>query len=336
MTRFLICGLGSIGRRHLRNLRALGQEDIVLLRTGKSTLPDEELADLPVESDLGRALERWRPEGVIVANPTSLHLQVALPAARAGCHLLLEKPISHSLEGIAELRAAIAHRGVHMLVGFQFRFHPVLQRVKHLLEAGEIGRPLYAQAHWGEYLPAWHPWEDYRKAYSARGDLGGGVVLTLCHPFDYLCWLLGEVTGLTALTGKLSDLPISVEDSAEVLLEFACGAHGGIHLDYVQRPPAHWLEIIGTRGTLRWDDADGTAHLFRAEAGDRETFSPPAGFERNDLFLAEIRHFIALVEGSDQAPVCTLDDGISALRLALDTLASSRERQWVLSEGRER
>src|SRR5512146_698166 len=101
---FLIAGLGSIGRRHFRNLIALGEKDIVLLRTRKATLPDDELAGYPVETDIHEALKKYKPDAVIVANPTALHLDIAIPAAEAGCHLLLEKPISDSLARLDTLQ----------------------------------------------------------------------------------------------------------------------------------------------------------------------------------------------------------------------------------------
>lgn len=320
----LIAGLGSIGRRHLRNLQALGETDFILYRTGHSTLPDAELAGLPVETDLEAALAH-RPEAVVVSNPTSLHLQVAIPAARQGCHLFLEKPISHSLEGIETLQAAVEAGGGQVLVGYQFRFHPGLQQVKRSLEEGAIGRPVSFHAHWGEYLPGWHPWEDYRQGYSARRDLGGGVVLTLSHPLDYARWLLGEVTDLQAYTARLSDLELEVEDTAELNLRFANGALGSIHLDYVQRPPAHRLEIVGTQGSLKWDNADGAVQVYRAEMGAWELIPAPPGFERNDLFLAQMRHFREVVQGK-AAPVCTLADGVRALGLSLAALTPTTNR----------
>jgi len=324
----MVCGLGSIGRRHLRNLRSLGEKDVVLLRTGKSTLPDDDLAGLPIERDLEAALERWRPEAVIISNPTALHLEVAIPAAQKGCHLLIEKPLSHSVDRIGELRSAVAAGGGKVLMGFQFRFHPGLQLVKRLLQEGAIGRPLSVRAHWGEYLPGWHPWEDYRLSYSARTDLGGGVVLTLCHPFDYLHWLLGEVASVSARVGKLSDLDLEVEDTAEIGLGFAAGLAGSVHLDFVQRPPEHHLEVIGGQGTIVWDGLEGSTRLFTAERGAWQMFPAPSGFERNDMFVAEMRHFIEVVRGK-AAPACTLEDGESALRLAIGVLDSSRERRLV-------
>jgi predicted dehydrogenase len=325
--KILIAGLGSIGRRHLRNLRALGETDILLYRTHQATLPDEELAGLPVENDLQRALNH-RPEAVIVANPTALHLDVAIPAAQAGCSLLMEKPLSHNLERIGELAEALRTSGARALVGFQFRFHPGLRKAAEILASERLGKPVSARARWGEYLPAWHPWEDYRNGYSARADLGGGVVLTLSHPLDYLRWLLGEVEALWAFTGRRGGLGIEVEDTAEIGLRFLSGVLASVHLDYVQRPPRHDLEIVCTGGSLRWDNADGTLRVFEAASGDWEQYTPPEGFERNDLFLEEMRHFLALARGEVE-PACTLEDGIQALKLALAALKSASEGRLI-------
>ncbi len=319
--KFLIAGLGSIGRRHLRNLLALGEHDIILYRSRLSTLPDDELAGYPVETNLDAALAH-RPDAVIVANPTALHLDVAIPAAKAGCHLFVEKPISHSLDRMSDLRSAVRRGGGRVFVGFQFRFHPTLQVAARLLAEGAIGRPVAARAHWGEYLPDWHPWEDYRQGYAARLDLGGGVVLTLCHPLDYLCWLLGKAELVWAYTATLGDLRLPVEDVAEIGLHFPSGAVGSVHLDYLQQPAAHHLEIIGTQGTLRWDNTDGSLDVYRTGGTGWERSMPPEGFERNWLFLEEMRHFLTVVR--DQVhPYCTLEDGIHTLEIAVQVLSST-------------
>lgn len=323
----MIAGAGSIGRRHLRNLLALGERDILLFRTRQGTLPEDDLSAFPVEVNLGAALAQ-RPQAVIVSNPTSLHLEIAIPAAQGGCHLLLEKPISHTMEGIDELEKAARRSGAKILVGYQFRFHPGLRYIKDLLSTTAIGRPLSARAHWGEYLPGWHPWEDYRNSYSARPDLGGGVILTLSHPLDYLLWLLGPVEGLTALAGKLGNLEMQVEDTAEIGLRFTNGALGSVHLDYNQRPASHWMEIIGTHGTIQWDNADGAVRVFREGNREWEVVSPPVGFERNELFLAQMRHFLSVARGETQ-PSCSLEDGAMALELALKALESAKRAQLV-------
>lgn len=338
--KFLIAGLGSIGRRHFRNLIALGEKDIILLRSHRATLSDDELAGYPVETDLAEALKRNRPDAVIVANPTSLHLDVAIPAARSGCSILLEKPVSDTLDRVDLLESALEKGGGQLLVGFQFRFHPTLQKAVQLLAEGAIGRPLSFRVQWGEYLPNWHPWEDFKQSYAARPDLGGGVTLTLTHPLDYTRMLLGEADSLWAFASSLN-LNLPVEDSAEIGLKMAGGAIGSVHVDYNQQPPSHCWEIVGSNGTMKWDNASGNLEVFSAHQPDSspmgrgtkgegkwETHYPPYGFERNVMFIEELKHFMAVVH-KKEAPLCTLEDGKQALGLALAARRSAVDRSLV-------
>jgi predicted dehydrogenase len=322
--RFLICGLGSIGRRHLRNLQALGQQDIVLCRTGLGSLSKDDLEGVPVERDLVTALERWQPDAAVVANPTALHLETAIPAARAGCHVLIEKPVSDRLDGLEDLRESLAAGGGQVLVGFQYRFDPGLIRARELLHRGVIGQPLSARAHWGEYLPDWHPWEDYRVSYAARADLGGGVTLTLSHPFDYLRWLLGEVDSVHGATRRSQALGLEVEELAEAILELHSGCLASVHLDYHQRPAQHWLAIQGSEGTLSWDGRSGDLKWWLAADNIWHDEPAAAGHERNTMFLDEMEHFLDVVRG-EVKPRCTLEDGVRALEIALAVRQSAKE-----------
>ncbi len=155
-------------------------------------------------------------------------------------------------------------------------------------------------------------------------DLGGGVVRTLCHPLDYLRYLLGEAEVAWAETAHLSDLELQgVEDTAEIALHFAGGARGSVHLNYHQRPPAHWLEVLGSEGTIRWDYATGEARLWQAASADWEVVGLPPGWERNAMFLEEMRHFLAVARG-EATPICTLEDGVRALELVLKALSPSQ------------
>ncbi len=332
--KILIAGLGSIGRRHLRNLRAMNIGEFVLLRSQRSTLPDDALAGIPTEHYITAALQRHQPDAVVVSNPTALHLDIAIPAANAGCHLLLEKPISHTMTGISTLAKIVAQKNLKVLVGFQFRFHPGLQRIKELLDSGMIGAVTSVQAHWGEYLPAWHPWEDYRMGYAARADLGGGVLLTLCHPFDYLRWLIGEIQSVSAMAAQQGGLEIRVEDTANTMLRFENGALGFVHLDYIQRPPTHTLHITGQRGRILWDNADGAVYWSQDNTEVWQTEKMPTDFERNTLFLQEMKHFIACIE-SDTEPCVNLRDGIAALQIVLAAKTSISQRREVFCSGTE-
>jgi len=322
--KFLIAGFGSIGRRHFRNLRHLGVEDIIFFRTNKSTIEREEISDFIIETDLEKALAH-KPDAVIVSNPTSMHLDVAIPAAKAGCHLLIEKPLSHSMERVNELIEIIDKTNKKVLIGFQFRYHPGLKQIAELLEEGHIGKPLSVRAQWGEYLPNWHPWENYRDGYSARADLGGGVILTLCHPFDYLRWLLGEISSVHAFLGYNSDLGLNeVEDTAEVILKFESGVIGSVHLNYNQRPSVHDLKIVGTEGTIFWDGLEGSSKVYIGKTGELKDLPLNDDFERNDLFLAETQHFLDIINSSE-TPVCSLQDGIIVQKIIQTAKESDRK-----------
>ncbi len=328
MTRFLIAGLGSIGRRHLRNLVTLGEKDIVLLRSHRATLPDEELSGYPEETDLDAALEKYRPQAVIVSNPTALHLNVAVPAARQGCALLLEKPISDSMKGLRELEEAGRHGRARVLMAFQFRFHPGLVLARQMIREQAIGRVFSASVHYGEYLPGWHPWEDYRQGYAARADLGGGVLLTQCHALDYLPWLIGEPEAVSGLVGRFSDLELDVDDTAEITLRLAGSVVGGIHLDLAQQPPSHQVLIEGTRGSIQCDLLTGMTRVYRAEVSTWLDHPLPAGWERNTMFLDEMKHFIEVAQGI-VPPSCTLADGLRVMRVIEAVRRSSKSGKFV-------
>ena len=301
----------------------LGGPPLVVLRSGAGSAT---LTGHREEHDLASVLAH-RPRAVLVCNPTSLHVPTALAAVRAGAHLFLEKPVSHDLEGVADLLAEVRARDLVVLVGFQYRFHPGLRRVREWLLAGEVGEVVSARATWGEHLPSWHPGEDYRRSYSARRDLGGGALTTLSHPFDYLRWLLGEVTAVSAEVTRRSRLEIDVEDTALVLLRFASGALATVSLDYVQRPRRHELEIVGTAGTVRWNDTTGAAELWGLDSA-RAFFSPPPTFGRNTMFVDEMKHFLSCLAG-DEPPLCTLGDGVAALRIAVAARRAASEGRTV-------
>ena len=324
--RFLITGFGSIGRRHFRNLVTLGYDDIILFRSNKSTLDTDEIKGFIVETDYEKALSH-KPDAVIISNPTALHLDVAIPAALQGCHLFFEKPISDSMDRIPELQDALKIGGGKAVTGFQYRFHPGLNQVKTWIEDGLIGNVISARAHWGEYQPGWHPWEDHRKSYSARKDLGGGVILTLCHPIDYFRWMFGEIHSVWSAYNSIDHLQIDSEGIADISLLFE-NVMGHVHLNYIQRPGKHVVEIIGDSGTITWDNKDGVARCYSAKDDAWHEFIPSPDFERNTLFLNEMKNFIEFIKGNED-PMCTLEDGIKIQKIVSAIYQSQIEKRKI-------
>ncbi|MEX2400656.1 MAG: Gfo/Idh/MocA family oxidoreductase [Rhodothermales bacterium] len=321
--RILIAGFGSVGRSHFRNLRSLGVQEFVFFRSHRGALEDIETAGWPSTTDLDEALA-MKPTVAVVSNPTALHVAVALKVAKSGCDLFVEKPLSHTREGSQELLDVVDDRELVAMVGYQFRFHPLLRSLKEQVDAGRLGAVVSARAEWGEYLPAWHPWEDYRESYSARKDLGGGVILTLSHTLDYLYWMFGPVADIQASVRKIDALKTEVDDDvAAIMLNFETGVLASVHLDYVQRPPKHRLSVLGEDGCAKLDFHAGKLDWVEPDgATDQEVV--PAAFERNTLFNDEMRHFLAAV-AQRTAPLIPLREGYAVMDIALLAMESAQE-----------
>jgi len=329
--KILMIGLGGIGQRHLRNLKILmpNMLDVVAYRVrGSQTVVTstlkiaegvslEEKYNIRSFKDLHQALEE-KPEAAFITNPTSAHIPVALEAAKAGCHLFIEKPLSHSHEGVEALIDLVERQHLTALVGYQLRFHPYLQKVQELLRANTIGQLLSARLDVGEYLPGWHAYEDYRQMYASKKELGGGVILSQIHEIDYAYSLFGMPKTVFALGGQLSNLEIDVEDTASILLKSEWNGRTlpvHIHQDYLQKPPSRRCEIIGEEGKIVWDLQGGTLSIGRHDQKEPNV-QHLERFERNQLFLDELRHFLACIRGEDK-PVASLRDGANSLKIAL-------------------
>jgi predicted dehydrogenase len=335
--KILIVGLGSTGQRHARNLRALLGDDVELLAWRVRGLTHvltptlqadasrnvEEEYNIKAFDNLDLALAE-HPDAAFICNPTSQHLAVAQACAERNCHLFIEKPVSHSLAGLHKLLDTIKIRSLVTLVGYQFRFHPCLKAVSGLLAAHAIGRILTVRAVVGEYLPGWHPYEDYRKTYAASAELGGGVILSQIHEFDYLYSLFGLPRSVYSLGGHWSSLDLDVEDTASTLMDFLIEDKPvAVHLqqDYVQRTPSRQCEIVGEEGKIV---ADFAGLRVTAPSVDLNF----TGFDRNQLFLDQTKHFLACLEGLE-SPMVDLRAGIQSLRMALAARESIASGQPV-------
>jgi predicted dehydrogenase len=339
--RFLMVGLGGVGQRHLRNIRSLlGPEAEIAayrVRGDSRVLTDqlqieegsslEEKYSIRVHTDLDEAFG-LRPDAVFVCNPSSLHIPIALRAAQAGCNLFIEKPLSHNWEQVDELVNLAESQHIKAAVGYQMRFHPCLQRLSLLLQERRVGQVLAVRAEVAEYLPAWHAYEDYRQMYASKCELGGGVILSQIHELDYICWLWGLPRRMFALGGHLSSLEIDVEDTASTLMECSVAGHVvpiSLHQDYVQRPGSRTCQVIGDAGKILVDLRALTVDVFD-EAGAHVEAVAYNGFQRNQMFVDELKHFLECLRGRED-PFVTLRDGAQSLRMALaarESLATGR------------
>lgn len=325
--RILVVGAGSIGKRHLRNLSALGGHELLAV----DPRPDRQeevraLGATPV-ADLDQGLAE-KPDCLFITTPTALHMTTALRGARAGCHLFIEKPLSHSWDGVQELLEEMEARSLIGFVASNWRFHPSFQRMKSLLKADTIGPVLSARCQFGQYLPEWHPWEDYRQGYSARRMLGGGI-LRDCHEFDYMMWFLGPISQVACMAGQRSTLEIDTEDTAAAILRFRSGAIGELHVDYTQRVYQRTFEFFGEEGTLSWSFRDKAVKLFSVRKEPTWTvWDEPPGYDLNLMYVEEVSQFLEAVKGNKPVD-CDLRYGVAVLDVILAAERSSAESRFI-------
>lgn len=328
----LVSGCGSIGRRHLQNLKKLGIENLSIFDpvTEAVQAAAKDLEITKVFSDYDKALAE-APAIVVVASPPAFHIEQALKAAKAGCHLFIEKPLSHNRNGLAELIDHIRKKALISLVGCNLRFHPGIKKVKEWLDRKKLGALHEMKIEFGYYLPNWRPKSDYRKNYAAKTQLGGGIVLDAIHELDYLYWFLGKPEKIQADCRKESDLEIETEDTADINARYPNAISVQLHLDYLNPQYNRCLKIIGDNGSILWDWNHGAE--LRDLRGKCLEYFETSGFEPNQMYADEMQHFLNCVEKKQQT-ICPVSAGAEVLELALQAKESSFQKIALFLQAR--
>jgi predicted dehydrogenase len=252
----------------------------------------------------------------------------AMKGLQAGAHVFIEKPLSDRMDGVEALRDEVAKRQAVVQVGYNLRFHPAIQKLKELVEARAVGKILWAHVEAGSYLPDWRPWQDYRKSYTARRELGGGILLDGSHEIDYMTWLFGAPRELACMADHVSELEVNVEDCATILMRFADGTRADVHLDFIQRSYSRYCSLVGPQGKVHWDLLSNSVQVLRP---GKEAEVIKFEFEINEGYVAELAHFMECVRNGTR-PRFTLEDAILTLRIALAARAAAEEEKWVRFE----
>jgi predicted dehydrogenase len=248
-------------------------------------------------------------EGIVVASPSVFHLEQASAALATGASVLVEKPLSTTAEGLDELVMAGAGR---LMVGYNLRLHEPVQRLVELALTGRAGAIRHVRLWFGSWLPDWRPSVDYRTTYSARSDLGGGVLLDAIHELDLLVWLLGcEPDVVGAVVDRIGPLDIDVEDTVVALFRHPGGPVAEVSLDYLSRRYRRGMEVIGERATLRLDWARSVIEVEDADGIAIEAAVAPVArsYER------QAERFLDWM-GGDSAPPVDGATGAASVRLA--------------------
>ena len=323
----LFIGLGSIGQRHLRNLIALHPNTKISAVRGKNSknfvfsknnkiLKNSNLVNtynITEFSNLSKAL-KCHFDIIFITNPSSLHFKIAKQAIASGAYIFLEKPAVDNEKDFFELEVLEKSYRGKIFVGYQYRYHPVIKKSLYILQNNLLGNVVSARFKNGEYLPDWHPYEDYRESYAASKNLGGGTLLTQIHDLDYSTLLLGTPTELFAVGGKNSSLEVNVEDSVQILMNTIIKNKKipiSISLNYVEKPPERTFEVIGDKGKILCDLNKNTIyHYSHTKKNIKSKFSF-SHFKRNDMFLDEMKAFLSFASGNKKAGISLKDSAIS-------------------------
>lgn len=318
-----IIGLGSIGRRHLRLLKELRPDlELTLVRTGiGGAWPEEKLATRTVES-LEQAIDLGI-QAAIISSPANMHVQQARELINAGIHILVEKPLSNSFDGVDELLREISKSGVTGIIGYSLRYDPAAEKFLAVLRNGVLGKILHVRIECGSYLPDWRPEQDYRNTVSSSMKLGGGVLFELSHELDYISWFFGKIKSIQANLHNSGTLDIDVEDCADLIITNENDVPISAHLDFSSRYPKRVCIVQSVRGELTWDVIKRTV-TWNPKEGDTQLNS--FDVERDLVYKKQLEHFLDCIENG-AVPKVTLGDGARVLRL-IEAARRSHENGW--------
>lgn len=312
----LIVGAGSIGERYIRNLWKLDFDNIHVYR--QRNLPFRDIGDAKVCIHLDwDEIIKLKPYAAFITSPTSLHIKHALACANLGSHVLIEKPLSNSLEKIDELEDVIITKSIYFRTAYMMRFHPLIIRIKEIILNKELGDLLSFASKWGEYLPNWHPWEDYRVSYASKKELGGGAALTLSHDIDLSNWLCNSnIKQHITFKNFISKLEVNVEAGADILIHYENGIIGNIQLNYFEKVPERYIRLIFDNGSILFDYFQNS--LTIKTLGNTAN-TKIENYDRNDMFIDQINAFFGKIENY------AIDESIEQLRESISLIKICNE-----------
>lgn len=323
--RILVVGTGSIGERHVRCYLATGRADVSICEahSERRKAVAEAYAIESKFDDISEALKQsW--DAVLIATPAHTHIPIATLAVEAGNNVLLEKPLSTSLNGIAELQQLIAEKDVVAAVSYQLRAHPATNGMKEALDSGRFGKPLQLYMTSGQSFPFYRP--AYRETYFADRRTGGGAIQdAITHMLNLAEWLVGPMTRISVDAQHQHLDGVTVEDTVHILAR-----HGSVMASYAmnmyQQPNDGQLTVVCEKGTVRYESNNQRWRCMTEPSGEWETFTHEFT-DRDGWYITNASLLLDVVERK-RPPLCSLEDALQTLKVNLAALKSAETQTW--------
>lgn len=317
--KFHVIGCGSIGQRHIKNLLFLKQNVTIY---DKNTLLVKKTAK-KFDVIIGEKINEYA-DCVLICTPPSSHLSIAKIAIKKNIHVFIEKPLSNSVENISQFLTLSNSSKSKIFVGYVFRFDKGLQKIQKILSSNKIGKVISFDAYEGYYLPMWRPWQNHKKSYTGSKKLGGGIILDGSHELNYLQWLGGGIKEIFSYYTKIPSLKVNTEGLAEVLLKFNSGAIGRIHLDFINPKYSRRCEIIGDKGSVRWDFSTKTIEIQKS--GNEHFSKISYADNNNEMYVDELKYIISCISGKTKNKLISVNNAKSTLLISIAIKKSGKIR----------
>lgn len=330
--KFLVVGLGSMGKRRIRNLKQLGHNDVIGFDTREDRCKEaNEKYQISTFTDISNALKE-NPNAMVISTPPDLHMKYAKIAIKNKIHFFTEASVVQ--DDMEDIIRELEDSDIIGLPSCTMRYHPIVVSVNNILKANTIGKPLVFLYHSGQYLPDWHPWEDYRKFYVSKRETGACREIV---PFE-LIWLtstFGKINNVFGLKTKLSKLESDIDDIYSILLEFQNGVQGNLTVDVIARFPFRQLKILGETGVIFADWSERTVRYFTKEDGWIDKKIDDGVIEKNYIhgdgpYIDEMLTFVRTIKKEISQPY-TFKDDFEILKIleAIEKSSDSGARQKI-------
>ena len=334
--KFLIVGLGSMGKRRIRNLQHLKAGEIIGFDPSKERRKEaEEKHRIETVKTMEEGLKQ-NPDAFVISTPPDKHMQICLEAAKNKKHFFVEASVIIEKD-FKEVIKLSKENNLVAAPSCTMRFHELIKKIKEIVDSKKYGRPLAVFYHMGQYLPDWHPWEDISKFYVGKKQTGAAREM-ICFELEWINWIFGDIKKLSCFKGKFSSLKVDIDDIYSLNIEYEDKNKektvANILIEVVSRVPYRQFKVMFEKGVLEWDWIKETIRLYDADKKEWSEIKEQAGIKqkgylaKENMYIEEMRSFVNAIKGKEKWEY-TLEKDLKTLNLLLDAEKSSNEKKYI-------